>query len=280
VAARQPVCDVPISDIPAAGLACHGQDGRLQLPQNRRRRLHVEVPRAQLRDLLFKEEELFIKREEAVLDPHGDEPVATRGDDLYIEKAGFRTTARAVKAVLDEYGYTVEFFADIYGSFRTELQATVRAVLEDELGADTNEARERLSDEELQRQVRAHLSASPDTAMEDLQGFTAFLREAIENDLEVQPFLEDVVVGGRGQGDEPMRVSVKDYVRYRATALADFGTLQMLVIKRASRVPANVLRPLMLFDEGYLIMFRRWCPSCTHASCLTPCPMMLWSSSK
>lgn len=203
---------------------------------------------------VFKEEDLFIKREEVLVDPEDDEPVEVHPDELYIEEAGFRTTVEAAKAVLDEYGYTLEFFADIYGSFRTELQETVREVLDNEIGAEANEAGDDLSEEELQRRVRAHLSASPDTAMEDLQAFTAFLREAIEHDLQIEPFLDDVVYD-RVHGKEPLRVPVRKHVRYRATDLADFETLQMLVIKRARRVPANVLRPLLLFNEGYVFMY-------------------------
>jgi hypothetical protein len=202
---------------------------------------------------VFKEEDLFIKREEVIVDPDEEEPVEIDPDVLYIEEAGFRTTVGAAKAVLDEYGYTLEFFADIYDSFRAGLQETVRDVLDDEIGGQANEAGEDLSEEDLQRRVRAHLSASPDTAIGDLQAFTAFLREAIEKDLQMEPFLEDIVYDREGK--EPLRVPVKSHLRYRATDLADFETLQTLVIKRASRVPANVLRPLMLFDEGYVFVF-------------------------
>jgi hypothetical protein len=203
---------------------------------------------------VFKEEDLFIKREDIVPDADEDETIEVDPDELYLEEAGFRTTVGAAKTVLDEYGYTLEFFADIYESFRTQLQETVQEVLDDEIGGEANEAGENLSEEEVQRRVRAHLSGSPDTAMEDLRAFTAFLREAIEKDLQMEPFLEDVVYD-RAPGEEPLRVPARRHLRYRATDLADFETLQMLVIRRASRVPANVLRPLMLFNEGYVFMF-------------------------
>jgi hypothetical protein len=44
-------------------------------------------------------------------------------------------------------------------------------------------------------------------------------------------------------------------LRYRRSDLADFETLHMLTIDRADRVPASVLRPMMLFDEGYIFQF-------------------------
>jgi hypothetical protein len=201
---------------------------------------------------LFKEEDLFIKREEISTDPEDEEPVEVDLDELYIEEAGFRTSVAAAKAALDEYGYTLEFFAGIYESFRDGLQETVRDILDDEIGAQMNEAGE-LSDEELERRTRAHLSASPDTAIGDLRALTAFLRDAIDTDLQMEPFLDDVVYEP-SQG-EHVRVPVKEHVRFRSTALADFESLQTLLIRRASRVPANVLRPLMLFDEGYVFSF-------------------------
>lgn len=201
---------------------------------------------------LFKEEDVFIKREEVLEDPEDDEPIEIDPDELYLEQAGFRTTVAAAKAVLDGYGYTLEFFAAIYESFRTDLQQNLRDLLEDEIGTELNETGE-LVEEEVQRRVRAHLSASTDTAIGDLQALTAFLREAIATHLEVEPFLDDVVrVSSDGQR---IQTPVRDHLRFGRTDLADFESLQYLMIGRASRVPADVLRPLLLFDEGYVFAF-------------------------
>lgn len=201
---------------------------------------------------LFKEEDLFIKREEVLPDPEDDEAAEIDPDDLYIEEAGFRTTVAKAKAALDNYGYTQEFFATIYESFRDALQEVVRERLGDEIGTQLNETGE-FAEEELRRRVRAHLSASPDTALGDLQALTAFLREAIDTKLAMEPFLDDVVFE-RSEGQH-LRVPVRDHLRFRGTDLADFESLQSLLIGRASRVPANVLRPLQLFDEGYVFAF-------------------------
>jgi hypothetical protein len=205
---------------------------------------------------LFKEEDLFIKREEVVEDPDDDEPVEIDPDELEMEEAGFRTTVAAAKAVLDGYGYTLKFFADIYDSFRDGLQEAIRETLDDEIGGELNEAGQ-FSEEELQRRVRAHISASPDTALGDLQALTSFVRRAIETDLQMEPFFEDVVMG-HDRGQERPRMAVKDYVRFYRhgrSNLADFENLQMLIVGRASRVPADVLRPLLLFSDGYVAMY-------------------------
>ena len=197
---------------------------------------------------LFSEDDFFIEREEIVLDSADDEPPP---EEPYVEKAGYRTSVAKAKAVLDEYGYTVPFFADIYDSFRSALNAHVEEILHDELG-------QRLgpdpTDQELHARVDAHLSAAPNSASGDLDAFTTFLRQAISTDLRMEPFLEDLVFD-QGPGKPPLRVPVKEDVRYRRTDLADFETLHMLILNRADRVPANVLRPMMLFSENYIFEY-------------------------
>jgi hypothetical protein len=202
---------------------------------------------------VFKESDLFMQREESPHHLEDDEepPEVDLDEPSHFIGAGYRTSVAAAKAVLDEYGYTLEFFAEIYDSFRPGLQASVRERLEDELA---RRADRKLPEEELQRRVREHLAASPDTPVDDLSAFTAFLREAIEKDLQMEPFLEDRILD-RGPGQEPLRIPAKEYLRYKLTDLADFETLQMLLIDRAAQVPASVLRPACLFDEGYVDFF-------------------------
>lgn len=81
---------------------------------------------------VFKADDLFIEREQPVVDP--DDAVEVDPDELYIEKGGYRTTVAQAKAVLDEYGYTVPFFAEIYQSFRHDLTEQARDLLDDEIG--------------------------------------------------------------------------------------------------------------------------------------------------
>ncbi len=200
---------------------------------------------------VFSQDDLFIEREQVVVDPEDeDERVEIDPDELYIQKGGYRTTVSRAEAVLDEYGYTLSFFAEIYESFRDGLDAQVRDRLADELGKGAAD----VDQEELKARIEAHVSASPNTAIGDLEAFTAFLREAIETDLKMEPFLEDLVYD-RGTDQPPRRVPVAQRVRYRRSDLADFETLHMLILDRAERVPASVLRPMTLFDEGYIFVY-------------------------
>jgi hypothetical protein len=193
---------------------------------------------------LFKEDDFFIEREEIVLDPDEVDEVVVDPDDLDIRKGGYRTSVAYAKGVLDDYGYTVPFFAEIYKSFRTDLDAAVRELLDDELGRD-------LDEERLRSRIAEHMAAPPNTAIGDLEAFTAFLQRAIASDLKMDPFLDDVVFE-RGPGRPPLTLPVTEHVRYRRTDLADFETLHMLILDRAARVPASVLRPMMLFSDDYV----------------------------
>jgi hypothetical protein len=173
----------------------------------------------------------------------GEEPVEVDPDELALVEAGFRTTVAEAKAVLDEYGYTVEFFADIYASFRDELDARVREAIGDDIAQNSSEP---LTDQATEAAVEAHMARSRGGPLDDLRAFTAFLRRAIETDLRIEPLLADVTLGQSGQ-----TVSARDYLRIRRESLTDFDSLQML----ADRVPADVMRALALFDEGYVYLY-------------------------
>ncbi len=137
----------------------------------------------------------------------GEEPVEVDPDELDLVEAGFRTTVAAAKAALDEYGYTVEFFADIYASFRDELDARVREAVGDDIAQKSSEP---LTDQAIDAAVEAHMAHSRGGPLDDLRAFTAFLRRAIETDLRIEPFLADVKLGQTGQS-----VSARDYLRFR-----------------------------------------------------------------
>ena len=196
---------------------------------------------------LFKDEDILIEREAPLPPMPGEEPVEVDPDELALVEAGFRTTVAAAKAVLDEYGYTVEFFADVYASFRDELDARVREAVGDDIAQKSSEP---LTDQATDAAIEAHMARSRGGPLDDLRAFTAFLRRAIETDLRIEPFLADVTLGQSGQ-----TVSARDYLRFRRESLTDFDSLQMLAVSRADRVPADVMRALALFDEGYVYLY-------------------------
>ena len=208
---------------------------------------------------VFQEDDLFIKREEIPPEP-GEEDREYDPDELMIEEAGFRTTVAKAKAVLDRYGYTRSFFAEVYASFRDGLDEAAKEILVDELGALDPEA----TLEGIEDKVRRHLSTSSSTPLGDLDAFTEFLRTGIAADFKVEPFTEDVQLAVQGEiavapsmerTKLPTKIAATKYIRYRRSLLAEFESLQSLLIQRAHRVPANVLRPFILFDEGYLAAF-------------------------
>ncbi len=208
---------------------------------------------------VFQEDDLFIRREKVPPEP-GEEDREYDPDELMIEEAGFRTTVAKARAVLDKYGYTRAFFAEVYASFHDSLNEAAREILADDLGVLDPEA----PLGEIEDKVRDHLSTSPDTPLADLDAFTGFLRTGIAADFKVEPFTENVQLAIRGEiavapsmksVPLPTQIAAQKYIRYRRSLLAEFESLQSLLIQRAHQVPANVLRPFILFDEGYLAAF-------------------------
>jgi hypothetical protein len=191
------------------------------------------------------ESDLFIKREDPLPPLPGEEPPEIDPDELFIEEAGFRTTVGKAKAVLDRYGYTPEFFAEVYGSFQSGLEETAKEVLGDEFSD------EKTPEEEVDARVRRHLAASGHSSLGDLEAFTTFLRRALETNFEVEPFIEDVRFGQKPE----RQTTAREWIRFRQTILADFESMQMLLVDRARLVSADVLRPFILFSEGYVGAF-------------------------
>ena len=209
---------------------------------------------------VFRAEDIVLEYREPPPPEPGEEPYEYDPDELEILEAGFRTSVGEAKAVLDRYGYTREFFAEVYTSFLPGLNEAAKEILEDEFGTQDREA----SEEEIAARVRTHLSKSPDTPLGDLDAFTDFLRGGIGADFEVEPFLEDVQLPYGAEVAVPPDMEMKplptamparDYIRHRRSLLAEFESLQMLLIKRAAQVSPGVLRPFVLFDEGYLAAF-------------------------
>jgi hypothetical protein len=232
---------------------------------------------------VFQEDDLFIKREEIPPEP-GEEDREYDLDELMIEEAGFRTTVAKAKAVLDQYGYTRAFFAEVYASFRVNLNEAAREILLDELGTIHPKAPLK----EIEGRVEDHMRASPDTPQGDLDAFTEFLRRGIDVDFKVDPFLEDVDLGIRGEfavapsmemTPLPTEIPAHHYIRFRRSLLTEFESLQSLLIKRAHQVPANLLAPSSSLTRAILQLFQRSFRSSTPASSsMQRRTMMRWSS--
>jgi hypothetical protein len=174
---------------------------------------------------LFTENELVIEHCHRQPDSDDDEDEMC---DAWRETAGYRTSVAAAKSVLDGHGYTVEFLAGIYDTFRPDLHEWVRTTAREDYNWDDQCE----NDEEVEKRIEEYLAASVGSALDDLKAFTAFLREAIAKDLQMEPFLD--------------REGTK-------AELADFESLQTLLLGTICRLPAAVLRTAALFDEGYML---------------------------
>jgi hypothetical protein len=201
---------------------------------------------------LFAPEDTFVKHHQPTASSDGDNAPADHEDDEpQLQQAGFTTTVGSATAMLDSYGYTREFFEEIYASFLPELAEHASNVLAREFRSLDQEA----SSDEIATRVRNHLASSPDTPSQDLRAFTDLLRTgistAIENERGPVGFEHSTpTVSPARPGRLPIDIPPRDYVRNKRAGLAHFS-LQAMLVRSPHRVPATVLRPQIFFGEEY-----------------------------
>jgi hypothetical protein len=186
---------------------------------------------------LFRDNDLYVEP-----NPEGDyilqEALEPDQEAFACSHYGYRSTVGAAKQALDGYGYTIQFFAGIYESFRAELQDELRWLLEESF---TDDAPADRTPEDVRCLVAERIAASPDSAADDLLAFTAFLRQLITTDMKVAPFLED---------SRPTRSGMARAADVRsAQDLAYYTEFDALIKRHAAELPANILRTAGLFDE-------------------------------
>ncbi|MFI7632298.1 restriction endonuclease [Microbispora rosea] len=134
-------------------------------------------------------------------------------------KLGYRTNGAAARDVLDGHGYTIEFLAGIYDTFRSNLDAIARAAVAKALvEADSVD----IDEEAMQHRIDDHFSASAASSLEDMKTFRCFLREMISEGI-------------------PRILMWMDN--------AGISELEMLAISPSEETPVAVLRLAGLFRE-------------------------------
>jgi len=190
---------------------------------------------------LFAEEDYYCEFEETG-DP--DEP-------RYIGQIGYRTTCDKSLATLDTYGYTMEFFSEVYGFFRDDLKDYFESRLQDEL---TDRLERTITEDEFWQGVEDHLGSYPSVTKErELDDFVKFLAAVYRTDFRKPPFDEPVEMA-LGDGRK-YRVGSEEYLRarrYSDTVRVDFEALQMYILHKYTKFPPWILMIAGLFDESYV----------------------------
>lgn len=171
----------------------------------------------------------------------------TYEDDWY-EEIGYSTTCGKSLDVLNRFGYNIDFFAEVYDTFHSDLEESLIYALGEEIVEESNHE---LTNRQIDKAVRDHLRRFPaQSRADDLRDFVTFLREAISSNFEVEEFSNPVLLDV--QGGKSLSIPARDYIQWRRTDLADFESLQMYFWQKAKLFPPSVIKVSRLFEEGYL----------------------------
>lgn len=179
----------------------------------------------------------------AVLFHPGDfrsRPAGPGSDGRWSRFLGFETTASAALGTLDVAGFTTEFFASVWESFRPRIDPAFREALEDDLGRRCGD-----DPEELERRMSEYWRGHPEKdAAGELHEFASFLREALEWRLSLPAFDEELELGGE-------RVPSGEHFSARGDELVEFGAIRTYVIQKPSLFSPAVARLAGLFSDRF-----------------------------
>lgn len=125
---------------------------------------------------IFEPDDFFVVYEEDF------DPETLGDDDTRSFEVGYQTTVAEAKATMDRFGYTLDFFADVYSQFQGELQVEAA----EQLAITIMEANKNLSKTQVEEQVKGHFQ--PGRAIDHLNQFIIVLRELIRTNFDKPPF--------------------------------------------------------------------------------------------
>lgn len=186
---------------------------------------------------LFEENDLYSKPSEVENESEG------------YEEIGYTTTCAKSRAVLDRFGYTTDFFAEVYDVFHDELEERLVEALREEFAMSSPRG---LDEPQAKRQVKQHLAQYPSQGRsEDLADFVDFIKQAIGSGFNPEFFAEPVQL----DRDPPVTIPGEQYVRWKITDMLDFEGLQEYLLDKARLFKPSVVKVSMLFDEGYMLHY-------------------------
>lgn len=167
-------------------------------------------------------------------------PERRAAGDRWFDFMGYETTVREALASLDAVGFTMEFFASVWGSLRPRIEPEFMEALEDDFCA-------RYPDEEVERRLEEYRARFPERdAAGELRECVAWLREALDGRMSDPAFDEDLVVGGR-------RVTAGEHFGERGDELVEFEALRFYVVAKLSLFPPSVGRVMGQFSDEFFL---------------------------
>jgi hypothetical protein len=171
-------------------------------------------------------------------------PRKLKYEDDWYEEIGYSTTCGKSLDVLNRFGYNIDFFAEVYDTFHSDLEESFIYAVRMEIAKEVNYE---LSERQIHKAVREHLKKYPSQSRaDDLRDFVRFLKEAISSNFEIKAFSKPVTVNV--QGGKSLSIPARDYIQWRQMDLADFMALQMYFFDKAKLFPPSVIKVSQLFD--------------------------------
>jgi hypothetical protein len=172
-------------------------------------------------------------------------------DGDYFEQIGYKTSCGKSLEVLDSFGYTVEFFAQVYDFFYetlyTEYRRQAKSELAKKLGFDEKS-------EAVAEEFAKHVASFPSiTRIEELRDFARFLVVLLDTDFKSPPFDEPYVVelrDGRKYFVDPQEY-LKGH-RQGELSFIDFGEFQYYTFKKHLKFPPWILLLCNLFSDYFV----------------------------
>jgi hypothetical protein len=174
---------------------------------------------------------------------------STDGD--YFEEIGYKTSCGKSLEVLDSFGYTVEFFAQVYDFFYDMLYTEYRRQTKNELAEKLGmEEKSGALAEEFARYVASFPSIS---RTEELRDFARFLAILLDTDFKSPPYDQPHVVelrDGRKYFVDPQEYLTGHH--HGELSFVDFGEFQYYIFKKHLKFPPWILLLCDLFSDGFV----------------------------
>jgi hypothetical protein len=202
---------------------------------------------------LFDEENLYHTEEED--DDECEEGLLS--DDKII-RIGFKTSAKESLRVLDEHGYTLEFFSEIYDSFYPEIRATYLEMIKNEIFEHYYaEDEEELDQGKVEKAISRHLRKFPSIGRSnELKDFSKFIGKFIEFERREKPPLEMAFKPFQLKDKRKYQIDFENYVRIKSDQGFEFDSLRNYALNSVLNFPNWISEVALLFEEEY----ERICP--------------------
>ncbi|MGB3308239.1 MAG: restriction endonuclease [Nodosilinea sp.] len=168
-----------------------------------------------------------------------------------IVRIGLKASAEESLRVLDEHGYTLEFFSEIYASFHPKIRTVYLEIVKNEIFEQyyaKNE--EELDQEELEKAASEHLRKFPNIYRSDeLKDFSKFIGKFIEFERRGKPPLGTAFKPFQLKDKKNYQIDFENYVRFKESRSFEFDAILNYALSEKLNFPTWISEVALLFEE-------------------------------